>query len=177
MQNMKTLFSILFILILFSCSNSVSENIINDSSLKDDFNKKEIIKKESWTNIEDSTNIEIRKKMNKLMKSKNFYYKCIDNCTKAGTSINNLNSHVGKPFYSFNKLLSDSLVYIRYQFIEDCCKEFGGDFELKQDTLQLIHYQINIGYCPCYCKYEYAFTIPIKNIDNYIITLNDVVLK
>lgn len=111
-----------------------------------------------------------------LMKSKNFTYTCIDNCDSGYASEENVMSHDGKVYFKLDKAISDSLIHIQYRFIENCCMEFGGDYEMNDDTIKLTYFQLNMEICECFCEYEYAFSIPNKGYNNYTITLNEKVL-
>ncbi len=173
---MKLIYPALAIL-LFSCTSpekaeTTKEPAQNTSIVQDSV---EVIEND-WED-EETIILKNKEKLNQLMEEKNFEFICTDNCKSGAASHEDVLNHKNKAYFKFEKVVSDSSVYIQYRFVQSCCMEFGGDYNIENGTIKLVHYQINESACDCRCVYEYAFNIQNHEYDDYVITLNGVVME
>jgi len=132
------------ILILFfgfifsSCINNSEE--VNHHNLKSfSFNKREFF-------------------LNK-MKEKNFELEKNGPCDDALIDVIDLRDST----YVESLHLNDTIGIVEFKFIESCCKEFLGDYSIKNDTLKFKLVQVNDIVCSCLCWFRYKLTIRESN--------------
>lgn len=82
----------------------------------------------------------------------------------------------GDYFYISKQIIGDS-TQIKFSFIENCCHNFLGNIERKQDTLKLTYNHQKGGMsCTCSCVHNYQFSLPTKLYQSKYILLGDTLL-
>jgi hypothetical protein len=66
--------------------------------------------------------------------------------------------------YDTIQVVNKDSVTISFDFITDCCRNFSGDVDLRQDTLFLKYGPSNDSTrCDCYCDYRMTHSIYKKD--------------
>ena len=67
--------------------------------------------------------------------------------------------HQRNTAYIDSEIMNDSTVIIEFKFIDGCCQEFLGDFQIINDSLKFEIEQVNDVMCACICWYRYKLVI------------------
>lgn len=132
---MRIVISLLLVLSLFfsSCDNKKA----NDKSSGNDIH---LSKKEFYEH---------------KMKEKNFQLKMLGPCEDVPGDTPGETQDV----FIDSKNITGTNAVVEFRFVDDCCMEFSGDYNIKNDTLTFQYEQINDVKCDCYCLYKYRLTI------------------
>ncbi len=106
------------------------------------------------------------------MKKKSYTFVCTDNCKGGGASMENVRKYERKQPFDIINTKTDTSHLIQFRFIDDCCHEYIGDIDIKDDTLNLTYKNISFFTCECFCEYEYQFNIQLKNRSYSVVQMN-----
>lgn len=162
---------VLILIIAFSCSTKSVETKTKDDS--DSITEQTL----NWEDQEKLYKEELLKKRQDFivtMKKKNFSFNCYDKCVDGeGVSSEELRKYGRRKPFDIKRKIDNDTLRIKFKFISDCCLEYIGDIEKKEDTLRLIYNNISYTPCDCYCYYYYEYFLPADKYNSKFIYLGD----
>lgn len=123
--------TLLFFIILLSCTNKNNNTNVNKSELT------------------------IKEFYQSKMDEKNFQLENNGPCDNASDD----SVHIRSFAYFDTKKYTKSTAVAEFKFLDACCQEFLGDYQIKNDTLTFYFEKVNDKFCSCQCWYRYKLTI------------------
>jgi hypothetical protein len=111
------------------------------------------------------------------MLSKKFTFACYDFCENNPLlDLNDLNQGKEVPLAVSYRIIGDSL-NVKFRFVNDCCANYIGDYDVYGDTLVISFKNNSLGLCDCYCNYYYRFSKPQNGKKPNYLKINNTILK
>jgi len=110
-------------------------------------------------------------------RNKKFSFGCYDFCENNPlVDLNDLNQGKELPLAISYQIIGDSLT-VKFRFVNDCCANYIGDFEVNGDTLNISFMNNSLSLCDCYCNYFYRFSTKQNGKQPNYLKINNTILK